>query len=213
MCLIDLVASNSHTLVTNILQNVSYFSVWADDDNDGKLERSCRNTAAGKLGDRARYGGTYVEYPDNHGEVRHPPKKSQTANRKDLKQLLRFFVSKDEEVDPFLDSCIKEANAIYSLGIQVKVAKALLSNPDRYAGISAHGESRDSEFKKKPNIKTLSDYLAKTSIQSAENEEDSQAKRSLLSQIDDLDKSDEETQPKPQKDVQDNVIWFFGKVE
>ena len=127
-------------------------TVRADGDNDGKLERSCRNTAAGKLGDRARYGGTYVEYPDNHGEVRHPPKKSQTANRKDLKQLLRFFVSKDEEVDPFLDSCIKEANAIYSLGIQVKVSKALLSNPDRYARISPHRESRDSKFQKNPNV-------------------------------------------------------------
>ena len=34
-----------------------------------------------------------------------PPKKSETANIKDLKKLLRFYVSKDEEVGPFLDSC------------------------------------------------------------------------------------------------------------
>ena len=75
--------------------------------------------------------------------------------------MLRFFVSKDEEVDPFLDSCIKEANAIYSLGIQVKVSKALLSNPDRYARTSVHRESRDPKFQKNPNIKTLAEYLAK----------------------------------------------------
>ena len=53
-------------------------------------------------------------------------KNSETANGKDLKQLLRFFVPKDQEVDPFLDSCVKEANAIYSLGIQVKVAKSFV---------------------------------------------------------------------------------------
>ena len=140
---------------------------------------------------------------------------SEVANTRDLKRLMRFFLSQDEEVDTLLDNCIKAGNAMYTFGIQMKVAKALLTNPDRYARMSAHGESRDSDFKKNPNVKTLFDYLATTSLQSAGVEQELQAKRSLLSQMDDLEDSDEDTHSKPKpkrkknkqkKDLQDNVF-------
>lgn len=103
--------------------------------------------------------------------------------------MLRFFVAEYEELNPFFDKCIQAGNVPFTLGIQVKEAKALLSNPQRYASLSAHGELRYSSFKKDPNLQTLCNYLAGTCISKEDEEGQANVKRKL----------EEEPKPKTEK--------------
>ena len=137
----------------------------------------------------------------------------QGASRKDLKELMRFFISQDEEVESFVNKAIQVGNAIYTLGIQLKVAKALFKNPNRYAHISVHPEGRDAELKKEPSLKTLFGYLEKTCPHPTDTGERSDGKRSILAQFADLEESDDDNEPKPKqkkgkkkKSLPDNVF-------
>ena len=102
---------------------------------------------------------------------------------------------------------------MYTLGIQLKVAKVLFTNPDRYAHISVHPEGKDEELKKEPSLKTLFSYLEKTCHRHRER---SDGKRSLLAQFADLEESDDDNEPKPKwnkskkkKSFPGNVFWFL----
>ena len=121
----------------------------------------------------------------------------QGASRKDLKELMWFFISQDEEFESFVIKAIQVGNAMYTLGIHLKVAKILFKNPDRYAHISVHPEGRDVELKKEPSLKTLFSYLEKTCLHPTGTGERSDGKRSLLTQFADLEESDDNNEPKP----------------
>ena len=136
----------------------------------------------------------------------------QGTSRKDLKELMRFFISQDEEVESFVNKAIQEGNAIYTLGIQLKVAKVLFKNPDRYAHISVHPEGKDAELKKEPRLKTLFSYLEKTCLHPTDTGERSDGKRSLLAQFADLEESDDDNEPKPKWNKSKKKKSFPGNV-
>ena len=110
-----------------------------------------------------------------------------------------------------MNNAIRAGNAMYWLGIQLKVAKALFTNFERYANISVHPESRDSQFKKKPNLKTMLTYLEMTCL----TEERTKGKRSLLSQFSKLEDSDErlwaetKTQKEKGEEKPARQFWFL----
>ena len=88
---------------------------------------------------------------------------------------------------------------MYTLGIQLKVAKVLFTNPDRYAHISVCPEGKDEELKKEPSLKMLFSYLEKTSLTPTDTGERSNGKRSLLAQFGDLEESNDDNEPKPKR--------------
>ena len=88
---------------------------------------------------------------------------------------------------------MQAGNAMFSTGIQYVVARALLSQPQHYAGMSRHNESLDSQFKKKASVKEMA-YLEKTSL--VQNKP-TPSKRSLLQELEALTGTDDEQQQQP----------------
>ena len=123
--------------------------------------------------------------------------KTADPNKKDLKKVVKFLAAEDQETEQFFQDCVKAGNAMFSMGIQYVVARALLTNPQHYAGMSRHNDSLDSHFKKDASVKEMMAYLEKTCLVQ---EKPTSSKRSLLEELEDLASDEEEAhEPVPKK--------------
>ena len=120
----------------------------------------------------------------------------------DVKQLMKFLLGDDEDINGFFDNMVKIGGAMFLLGTHYSVVKTIFSNPDWYAQKTYGTSKKIDEFKEDPTVKGLKRFLTATCSTSKEETASSSkkgenpAKRNLAAL---LDSSSEEEQISPPK--------------
>lgn len=77
------------------------------------------------------------------------------ATDQSSKDLLLKFLDMDDDTWWLINSFIEVGGALYSMGINLHVARTLICNPSRYAALMTLVPASDPEFKRTANMRDL----------------------------------------------------------
>lgn len=111
------------------------------------------------------------------------------STQRDLMAVTEGLLGGNEAAETFFNDAVQLGGALFTLGIQYNISKALVNNPAKFADLSRNSDGADSAFKRDPSLREMMRYLQSTCLK-ADPKVVSSSNRNLLREFREIEREE-----------------------